>query len=75
MKIQVKVIGYLIHQAGFGEKQLELAGPATAEELLTFLHIDKSLPKFLTRNGNAISLAEKLEDGDQVVIAPLYSGG
>jgi sulfur carrier protein ThiS len=75
MKVQVKVIGYLIHQAGFGEKEVEIPGPVTADELLTILHIEKSLPKFLTRNGKGIIPSEKLEDGDRVVIAPLYSGG
>ena len=75
MKVQVKVIGYLVHQAGFSEKEVELPGPVTADELLSRIHIEKTLPKFLTRNGKGITAVDKLEDGDQVVIAPLYSGG
>ena len=75
MKVQVKVIGYLVHQAGFSEKEVELPGPVTADELLSRIRIEKTLPKFLTRNGKGITIADQLEDGDQVVIAPLYSGG
>jgi len=75
MKVQVRVIGYLIHQAGFGEKEVDLPCPITADELLTLLGIEKSLPKFLTKNGKGITPNEKLEEGDLIVIAPLYSGG
>jgi len=75
MKIQVKVVGYLIHQAGFSEKEIETPGPITAEKLLSMIKIQKKMPKIVIRNGNAISSADKLEDGDRVVISPLYSGG
>lgn len=75
MKIQVKIIGYLINQAGFSEKELQIPTAITAEELLSMIKIPKEMPKIITRNGNAISPVDKLKEGDRVVIAPLYSGG
>lgn len=75
MKIQVKLIGHIIRQAGFSEKELEILSPITANELLELLRIEKNLPKVITRNGSGITSEATIEDGDRVVIAPLYSGG
>ncbi|HAH32145.1 MAG TPA: hypothetical protein DCL44_07520 [Elusimicrobia bacterium] len=75
MKITVKLIGPLIYECGFSEKELALPGPITAGELSTRVNIDKKRPTIITRNGKAVATADALEDGDRVVISHIYSGG
>ncbi|MEK7667555.1 MAG: MoaD/ThiS family protein [Gemmatimonadota bacterium] len=71
----VKLIGPLIYAAGFSEKELTLAGPATAGEVLARVNVEKGRPTILTRNGKAVGPLDALEDGDRLVISPIYSGG
>ena len=75
MKIIVKLIGPLIYEGGFSEKELELPGLMTAGELSAFVKIDAKRPTIITRNGGAVTAEEKLRDGDRVVISHIYSGG
>lgn len=75
MKVTVKLIGPLVYAAGFSEKELALAGPATAGEVLSRVNLGKSRPTIVTRNGKAVAPLDALEDGDRLVISPLYSGG
>ena len=75
MKITVKLIGPLIYEAGFSEKELELSGPMTAGELSAHVKIDKKRATIITRNGKAAVPGEALEDGDRVAISYIYSGG
>ena len=75
MKVTVKLIGPLIYAAGFSEKELTLTGPATAGEVLARVTVEKGRPTIITRNGRAVSLVDALEDGDRLVISPIYSGG
>jgi sulfur carrier protein ThiS len=75
MKVTVKLIGPLVYAAGFSEKELALAGPATADELLARVHLGRNRPTIVTRNGKAIAPHDALEDGDRLVISPIYSGG
>jgi molybdopterin converting factor small subunit len=75
MKIKVKMIGPLIYEAGFSEKELELEKSITASQLLSLVKIQERRPKIITRNGKAIALDEELEDGDRIAISPIYSGG
>jgi len=75
MKIQLKIIGYLIYHAEFSEKELEISGPITAGKLLSMINIKKQLPRIILRNGKGIGSREELEDGDRIVISPLFSGG
>lgn len=75
MKLTVKVIGHLIYDAGFSEKEIEIPHPVAASELLAMIHIPPEKPKIITRNGKAISSNETLGDGDRIVISPIYSGG
>ena len=75
MKVTVKLIGPLIYSAGFSEKEITLPGSAAVKDLLTRIKIDKKRPTIITRNGNAIGAAEALQEGDRVVVSPLYSGG
>jgi sulfur carrier protein ThiS len=75
MKITMKMIGPLVYAAGFSEKECELPEGTTADQLISMIDLDKTRPKIITRNGRAIHPHEVLEDGDRVVISPIYSGG
>jgi len=75
MTVTVKLIGPLAYAAGFSEKELALTGRTTAAELLARVNVGKSRPTIVTRNGKAVASLDVLEDGDRLVIAPIYSGG
>jgi molybdopterin converting factor small subunit len=75
VKVTVKLIGPLVYAAGFSEKDLTLAGPATAGELLDRVHVGKDRPTIVTRNGHAVNPHDAIGDGDRIVISPIYSGG
>jgi molybdopterin converting factor small subunit len=75
MKIKVKLIGPLIYEAGFSEKDIEVPAATTADALLDLLAISKQRPKIVTRNGQAIAPHELLAEGDKIAISPIYSGG
>jgi sulfur carrier protein ThiS len=75
MKIKIKLIGPLIYEAGFSEKEIEVPAATTAGAILTLLAIPEQRPKIVTRNGNAITLEETLVEGDRIAISPIYSGG
>jgi len=75
MKITVKLIGPFVQLFGFSEKELDVPGGTTADELIGLVSIDRSRPKIVTRNGRAVVPDEALADGDRVVISPIYSGG
>lgn len=75
MKVTVKLIGPLIYEAGFSEKELTLRGHMTAGELSAHVKIDKHRPTIITRNGRAVASGDALADGDRVVISHIYSGG
>ncbi len=75
MKITIKLIGPFIYKAGFSEKTIQIDGEATIATVISSLNLDLSRPHIITRNGRAVTPAEKVEDGDRLVIAPIYSGG
>lgn len=75
MKVTVKMIGAFIYAAGFSERSFELAPGTTTDELLGMVKIERSQPMIVARNGQAVAAGETLEDGDRVVIAPIFSGG
>ena len=75
MKVTVKLIGPFIHTIGFSEKELDVPPGTTAEGIQAMINIEKSRPKIVTRNGKAISSNDGLQDGDRIVISPIYSGG
>jgi sulfur carrier protein ThiS len=75
MKVTVKLIGPLMYDAGFSEKQVDVPAATTAEALLDMVRVSKSRPKIVTRNGKAVALTEPLEEGDRIAVSPLYSGG
>ncbi len=75
MKITVKLIGPLIYEAEFSEKDIEVPAATTAGALLDLIALSKERPKIVTRNGKAIGLNEILSDGDKIAVSPIYSGG
>lgn len=75
MKVTVKLFSYLIHQAGFSQKELELPAPVTIQELLEIIKIKPSLAKIILRNGQPARPDEVVKDGDRLVISPIFSGG
>jgi molybdopterin converting factor small subunit len=75
MKITIKLIGPFIYAAGFSEKEFEVPESTTVESLFGLVGIEKDRPKIVTRNGKAVGSVDELQDGDRVVISPLYSGG
>jgi molybdopterin converting factor small subunit len=75
MKIKIKVIGPLIYETGFSEKDLEVPSATTADALLNLIAIPKQRPKIVTRNGKAVAPDELLADGDRIAVSPIYSGG
>jgi molybdopterin converting factor small subunit len=75
MKIKIKVIGPLIYETGFSEKELEVPSATTVDALMNLIAIPKQRPRIVTRNGKAIAAEETLADGDKIAISPIYSGG
>jgi sulfur carrier protein ThiS len=75
MKVTVKLIGPLIYEGGFSEKELTLPRPMTAGQLSEYVKIDKKRPTIITRNGRAVADSDTVAEGDRVVISHIYSGG
>jgi len=75
MKIHVKMIGPLIYDVGFSEKDLEIPERTTAEMLMELISVPKQRPKIVIRNGKAVAPQEELTEGDRIAISPIYSGG
>jgi sulfur carrier protein ThiS len=65
----------MTHQAGFTEKEIEVPAATTAEVLLDRIAIPRTLPKIVTRNRKVVAPGDVLEDGDNISISPVYSGG
>lgn len=75
MRIRVKMIGPLMYEAGFSEKEVEVPAATTADALLDLIAVSRQRPRIMTRNGRAIAPQEVLEDGDKIAVSPIYSGG
>ncbi len=75
MKVTVKLIGPLIYEGGFSEKDIEIAAGSTVGALLEKINLAKPRPKVVIRNGKAVAPGEVLEEGDRIAVSPIYSGG
>jgi molybdopterin converting factor small subunit len=75
MTVKVKLIGPLMYEAGFSEKDIDVPAATTADALLDLIPVSRQRPKIVTRNGRAVAPQEILEDGDRIAISPIYSGG
>jgi molybdopterin converting factor small subunit len=75
MKVQVKMIGPLMYETGFSDKEFEIPDHAPLSRLLALIQLKKERPKIITRNGKAALPEEELQNGDRIAISPIYSGG
>jgi len=75
MKIKIKLFSYLIHQAGFSEKELEIGHPLPIKEILTMINVQPTLAQIILRNGHPAKPEDLVEDGDRLSISPIFSGG
>ena len=75
MNVTVKLIGPLIYAAGFSEREVEVPESTTTDGLLDLIGVDRERPRIVTRNGRAVGPADRFDEGDRVVVSPLYSGG
>jgi molybdopterin converting factor small subunit len=73
--VRVKIIGPLMYEAGFSEKDVTVPESTTVEALLDLVSVPRQRPKIVTRNGRAVTPEEHLADGDKIAISPIYSGG
>jgi sulfur carrier protein ThiS len=69
------MIGPLMYEVGFSEKEVEVPAATTADTLLDLIAVSRQRPRIMTRNGRAIAPQEVLEDGDKIAVSPIYSGG
>ncbi len=75
MKIKIRLIGPLIYDVGYSEKDIEVPDATTAGALLQLIAVPEQRPKIVTRNGKAVSPEDVLADGDRISVSPIYSGG
>ena len=75
MKIKIKIFGHFIYQSGFREKEVTIPRSITVAELLPLINLKEQSSMIITRNGKKINPADKIMDGDKIVIAPYFSGG
>ncbi len=75
VRVTVRLVGGLVHTAGFSQREFELPAGTTVATLLPMIPVDPARPVILARNGRAIRDDEVLEDGDRIMISPIFSGG
>lgn len=75
MKVTVKLISYLSIQAGFSEKEFDIPSGSRLKDLLLQIKLKTPLAKVIIRNGRSVKPDEQLEEGDRIVISPVFSGG
>jgi sulfur carrier protein ThiS len=75
MRITLRLTGGIAHKAGFSRRELEVAPGTTVADILDSLAIDRTRPMIVARNGWAVEQDERLEAGDSILVAPVFSGG
>ncbi len=75
MKITLKLVGGFIYTVGFSHKELDVEPGTTVGDILTLIAIDRRMPMVLARNGVGVQEDEPVEEGDRVMVAPVFSGG
>ncbi|MBI5241533.1 MAG: MoaD/ThiS family protein [Elusimicrobia bacterium] len=74
MKVKVKLIGGFIQKLGFSEKEVELPEPSDAGGLVARLGL-AGIPVLVSRGGAGLHGHDRLQDGDQVLVSAMFSGG
>lgn len=75
MQVTLKLTGGIAHKAGFSRRELDVAPGATIADVLDAAAIDRTWPMVIARNGWAVDPDERLEPGDNILVAPVPSGG
>jgi sulfur carrier protein ThiS len=75
MKVTLKLTGGLAHTSGFSHRELEVGPGSTVADVLDANGIDRSRSMIIARNGWAVEPDEQLEDGDRILVSPIFSGG
>jgi sulfur carrier protein ThiS len=74
LKIRVRLIGHFVTKCGFSEKELEVPDASVVVDVLERLEL-KDVPHVVARNGQGLRDCDRLEEGDRVVVSPVFSGG
>jgi len=75
MKVTLKLTGGIAHRMGFSRRELDVEAGATIADVLDATAIDRTWPMIIARNGWAVDPDERLEPGDSILLAPVFSGG
>lgn len=75
MKVTLKLSGGFVHTVGFSRKELDVEPGATIGDILETIAIDRTRPMLIARNGWVVPVEEPVEDGDRILISPVFSGG
>ncbi len=65
----------MFREGRFDEKELELPGGSSVDDLLEHLAIGEKDSKVLLVNGLSASVEDELSDADVVAIFPMIAGG
>jgi sulfur carrier protein ThiS len=75
MKVTIRLTGGLAHTAGFSLRELDVEPGTTIADILAANAIEHSRPMIIARNGWAVTADEPVEDGDRILLSPVFSGG
>lgn len=75
MTITLKLAGAFVHTVGFSQRELEVEPGTTIGDLLTTIGIDRARPMVMARNGHGAGEDEVVQDGDRILVSPIFSGG
>ncbi len=75
MKVTLRLTGGLAHNAGFSLRELDVEPETKIEDILEAIAIDRARPMIIARNGWAVTADERVEEGDRILLSPVFSGG
>ena len=75
MKITLKLVGGFISTVGFSHKELDVEPGTTVADILTLIAIDRRMPMVIAQNGVGVREDQVVEEGDRIMVAPVFSGG
>lgn len=75
MKITVKLAGGFVHTVGFSQKELDVEPGTTVADILASIAIDLGRPMIIARNGHGVQPDEVVQEGDRILVSPIFSGG
>jgi sulfur carrier protein ThiS len=75
MKVTLRLSGGFVHTVGFSRKEVDVEPGTTIGDILAKIAIDRTRPMLIARNGWVVSVDEPVEDGDRILVSPVFSGG